>query len=98
MEQIRRAKGHVLRSGFHSRLESICRASAEKIAATLAVLEEQVSIREVLRSKDVEGDLKIALTELMVLLPRLWVVMARGLACGTSRMVTSLMFGSPGGF
>ena len=38
MEQIRKARGHVLRAGFIERLERICAASAEKIDAVIQSL------------------------------------------------------------
>ena len=38
MEQIKRARAHVVRAGFHERLERVCRASADKIDAAICSL------------------------------------------------------------
>ena len=48
MEQIRKARAHVLRSGFKQRLESICNASAEKIDAAIQSLGPDASVKDVL--------------------------------------------------
>ena len=66
MEQVRRAKAHVLRTGWHSKLETICNASAEKIEAAMASVGENAIIRDVLRSADCDPDLKEALAELQI--------------------------------
>ena len=59
-------RGHVLRAGFHARLEQICRASAEKIEAAILALGPSASIKDVLRAPEVDPDVKAALSELMV--------------------------------
>ena len=66
MEQVRRARAHVRRSGYRSKLEKICSASADKIEAAIKCVGENGTIRDVLRSGDCDSDLKEALAELMV--------------------------------
>ena len=67
MEQIRRAKAHVRRSGYQKKLETICNASSDKIAAAMACVGEHGTLRDVLRSVDCDADLKEAMAELMAL-------------------------------
>ena len=62
MEQIRKARAHVLRSGFVQRLEQICAASVEKIDAAIQSLGSSASIREVLRAPEVDQNVKDALS------------------------------------
>ena len=66
MEQIRRAKAHVKRSGYHEKLEKICSATAEQIETAMRFVGENGSIRDVLRSPESDPGLKEALAELMV--------------------------------
>ena len=66
MEQIRRAKLHVLRNGYQQKLERICNASADKVEAAIRCVGEKGAVRDVLRSADCDSDLKEALAELMV--------------------------------
>ena len=66
MEQIRKAKGHVMRTGFRERLETICGASWQKIDAAIVSLGPGASIKDVLLSAQVDPDVKAALSELMV--------------------------------
>ena len=66
MEQIRLAKAHVRRSGFHYKLERICNASSDMIAAAIDCVGENASIRRVLLSPQCDPLLKEALSELMV--------------------------------
>ena len=66
MDQIKRARVHVRRSGHHQKLERICNASAEKVDAAIACVGAGGTIRDVLRSNACEPELKEALAELMV--------------------------------
>ena len=66
MEQIRKARGHVLRTGFHEKLECICSATAEKIEAAIQSLGEGAKLKQVLTSPAVDKDVKSSLSELMV--------------------------------
>ena len=66
MEQIRRAKAHVQRSGYHQKLEKICNASSDQVEAAMSYVGERGTVRDVLRSADCDPDLKEALAELMV--------------------------------
>ena len=66
MEQIRRAKAHVQRSGYRQKLEKICNASADKVEAAIACVGERGTLRDVLRSAECDADLKEALTELQI--------------------------------
>jgi hypothetical protein len=66
MEQIRKARAHVLRVGFVERLERICAASAEKIDAAIQSLGPSASVKDVLRAPDFDKDVKDALSQLMV--------------------------------
>jgi hypothetical protein len=66
MEQIKKAKTHVLRSGYQEKLERICNASAEKVEAAINSLGERASYRDVIRSSDCDSDLNDALKELIV--------------------------------
>ena len=66
MEQVRKAKAHVIRRGFRERLECICRASAEKIDAAIQSIGERASVKDVLRAGDIDPDVKAALSELMM--------------------------------
>ena len=98
MEQIRKAKAHVTRAGFHERLECICRASAEKIDAAIQSLGEQASLKDVLRAPDVDADVKAALSELMVFTTD--VVGSEGARARLRHEQNgyALMFGACGGF
>ena len=98
MEQIRKAKGHVLRAGFHARLEQICRASAEKIEAAILALGASASIKDVLRAPEVDPEVKAALSELMVFTAD---VLGSDGAIAKLRHEQNgyaLMFGAAGGF
>ena len=66
MEQIRLAKAHVKRSGYHAKLERICNATPEMIDAAMRHVGERGNVRDVLRSADADPLLKEALSELMV--------------------------------
>ena len=66
MEQIRRAKAHVRRPGYQKKLETICNASSDKLAAAMECVGENATLRDVLRSADCDADLKEALAELMI--------------------------------
>ena len=66
MEQIRLAKAHVRRSGYHAKLERICSASAEMIDAAICSVGERGTVRDVLRAPDCDPLLKEALSELMI--------------------------------
>ena len=66
MEQIRLAKAHVRRSGYHYKLERICNASSDMIAAAIDCVGENASIRRVLLSPQCDPLLKEALSELRV--------------------------------
>jgi len=66
MEQIRLAKAHVRRSGYHEKLERICKASAEMVDAAMRCVGDRASVRDVLRSPECDPLLKEALAELMV--------------------------------
>ena len=58
MEQIRRAKAHVRRPGYQKKLETICNASSDKLAAAMECVGENATLRDVLRSADCDADLK----------------------------------------
>ena len=66
MDQIKRARVHVRRSGHHKKLERICNASAEKVEVAIACVGEGGTVRDVLRSNACDPELKEALAELMV--------------------------------
>jgi len=98
MEQIRRAKGHVLRAGFHERLEKVCRASAEKIDAAITSLGAGASIKDVVRSPDVDADVKAALSELMVFTADVCGSDGARARLRHEQNGYALMFGGAGGF
>ena len=50
MEQIRKARAHVSRPGFHESCERICQASVERLDAAMHSLGGAASIRDVLRA------------------------------------------------
>eukprot|EP00973_Karenia_brevis_P083709 11614283-Karenia_brevis.AAC.1 len=56
MEQIRRAKGHVLRTGYHERLERVCGCSADKIDAAICSVGAGASVKDVVRAENVDPD------------------------------------------
>jgi len=66
MEQIRLARAHVRRSGYHAKLERICNATPEMVDAAMRHVGERGSVRDVLRSSSCDPLLKEALSELMV--------------------------------
>lgn len=66
MEQIRKARGHVVRAGWRMNLDAICKASAGKIDGAIASLGDDASVKDVLRAPQVDQDVKTALSELMV--------------------------------
>ena len=66
IEQIRRARGHVNRTGFEERLQKICAASSEKLDAAVQSLGPNASLKDALRSPAVDQDVRDALSELMV--------------------------------
>ena len=66
MEQIRRAKAHVLRVGYKKKLETICNASPQKVDAAIACVGDHGTLRDVLRAPGVDSDLKEALAELQI--------------------------------
>jgi len=66
MEQIRLARAHVRRSGYHSKLERICSATPEMVDAAMRHVGEHGSVRDVLQSSSCDPLLKEALSELMV--------------------------------
>ena len=66
MEQVRRAKAHVQRSGYRKKLDLICNASAEKVEAAIAAVGERGSLRDVLRSSECDPGLKEAIADLMI--------------------------------
>ena len=98
MEQIRKAKVHVRRPGFHDRLERICRASAEKIDAAIHALGPQASVKDVLRAPAVDQDVKDALSELMAFTSE--VIGSDGARARLRHEQNgyALMFGGAGGF
>ncbi len=98
MEQIRKARGHVRRSGFGERLERVCNASAEKIDATMHTLGAEASIKDVLRSPSADPDVKSALLELMIFTSE--VIGSDGARARLRHEQNGfgLMFGAAGGF
>ena len=98
MQQIRKARGHVARAGFHERLQCVCRASAEKIDAAIASLGPNASVKDVLRGPDVDPDVKTALSELMVFTSE--VIGSDGARAKLRHEQNgyALMFGPTGGF
>ena len=98
MEQIRKAKGHVLRAGFHERLERVCGASAEKIDAAICSLGESASIKDVLQAPAVDPDVKAALSELMVFTAEVLGSDGARARLRHEQNGYALMFGGAGGF
>ena len=98
MEQIRKAKGHVLRPGFHERLERICGASADKIDAAICSLGAGASVKDVVRSADVDPDVKAALSELMVFTTDVLGSDGARARLRHEQNGYALMFGGAGGF
>ena len=98
MQQIRKARGHVTRAGFKERLECICRASAEKIDEAIAALGPGASVKDVLRGPEVDKDVKVALSELMVFTSE--VIGSDGARAKLRHEQNgyALMFGPAGGF
>ena len=98
MEQIRKAKSHVIRSGFQERLQCVCRASAEKIDAAVCSLGQNASLKDVMRSSEVDPDVKAALSELMVFTSD--VIGSDGARARLRHEQNgyALMFGAAGGF
>ena len=98
MEQIRKARGHVLRPGFHERLERVCGSSAEKIDAAIVSLGDGASIKDVMRSADVDPDVKAALSELMVFTADVCGSDGARAKLRHEQNGYALMFGAAGGF
>ena len=98
MEQIRRARAHVRRSGYQTKLEKICSASADKIEAAIRCVGENGTVRDVLRSGECDADLKEAFAELMVFTTE--VVGSDGARAKLRHEQSGfcLMFGPSGGF
>ena len=68
MEQIRRAKAHVRRPGYQKKLETICNASSDKLAAAMECVGENAALRDVLRSADCDADLTETMAKLILLI------------------------------
>ena len=66
MEQIRLAKAHVQRKGYHKKLDLICNASVEHVEAAIAAVGEGGNIRDVMKSSECPVGLKEAFFDLMV--------------------------------
>ena len=66
MEQIRLAKAHVQRKGYHKKLDLICNASVENVEAAIAAVGEGGNIRDVMKSSECPSGLKEAFSDLMV--------------------------------
>ena len=98
MAQIRSARAHVRREGYKSKLNMICNATSEKIEAVIQSMGKDVKIRDVLRSKACDPDLKEALSELQVFTSQ--VVGSDGARAKLRHEQNgyALMFGPSGGF
>jgi hypothetical protein len=52
MDDIKKAKTHVLRNGYQEKFEFICNASAEEVETAINCLGERSSYRDVIQSAD----------------------------------------------
>ena len=98
MQQIRKARGHVVRPGFQERLRCICQASAEKIDAAIESLGPNASVKDILRGPDVDPDVKAALSELMVFTSEIIGSDGARAKLRHEQNGFALMFGAAGGF
>ena len=98
MAQIRSARVHVRRKGYKSKLNTICNATSEKVEAVIQTMGENTKVRDVLRSKDCDQDLREALSELMIFTSE--VVGSEGARAKLRHEQNgyALMFGPAGGF
>ncbi|CAK0803316.1 unnamed protein product [Prorocentrum cordatum] len=98
IEQIRRARGHVHRTGFQERLEKICAASTEKLDAAVQSLGPNASLKDAMRSPAVDQDVKDALSELMVFTSEVLGSDGARAKLRHEQNGFALMFGGAGGF
>ena len=98
MEQIKRARAHVVRAGFHERLERVCGASADKIDAAICSLGANATVKDVLRAPGVDKDVKDALAELMVFTSDVLGSDGARARLRHEQNGYALMFGASGGF